>query len=200
MCNILCIRAYKTIGFDISIALCDFIPWTSAIIDRSIAYLAKQSLAIPFWGHHDADDFTDDLLPETAKYLKKQLFEDSKLVWSEHWLSCAKNEWVSFLFPTLEHFDCILTSSIPVDFWTIQAITGHGCFGSYLKEYRRRVQDRCLCESAVESPLHVFTECSRYKSIGSVRRPLSWTHLDDSHLRYMRAVVVDLWEIEQTVA
>ena len=55
---------------------------------------------------------------------------------------------------------------IQMDFYTTQAMTGHGSFGKYLKEIRKRDSDECWygC-GTIDSPEHTIFQCARFEAI-----------------------------------
>ena len=48
-----------------------------------------------------------------------------------------------------------------------RGLSGHGCFGNYLKRMNRKEEETCRCGAPSETPAHIFIEYIRY----SERRP-----------------------------
>ena len=83
------------------------------------------------------------------------------------------------------------------DFYLSQGLSGHGCYGSYLRKMNnRRNNEECRCDEAAESPEHIFTECPRH----SEDRPQELIDNDANTRMYLRKTVMKLWkeEIEET--
>lgn len=74
-------------------------------------------------------------------------------------LSGKSAEWTHQLLPNLIPYIDNLPSH---DFFLSQALSGHGCFASFLHTRRRKLDPRCSCGER-QSPLHVFCECPRFK-------------------------------------
>lgn len=57
---------------------------------------------------------------------------------------------------------------VEVDHFLTQAITGHGCFGTYLKRMGKRDSDRCVYCQEQDTPAHTLFECGRWREFRDV--------------------------------
>ena len=62
------------------------------------------------------------------------------------------------MFPTI---NARLRTEFVPNFWSTQALSGHGVFKTYLKKRARATTDECPCGFDAETPEHVFLECLR---------------------------------------
>lgn len=84
-------------------------------------------------------------------------------LWQERWATpTGKAEWTKRLLLNVERW---LESggSGRVTFHLTQALTGHGCFGSYFFRIRRAATPHChWCPSEVDDPYHTLFKCEKY--------------------------------------
>ena len=193
--NIIVTRAYRDVNGGVARIVAGSPPLAAKISERSIKWLHVHGFEIKDWAHLTKPTLNPDgglsiaNQPISEGELYKKWSEDSIQKWSAEWAENKCGEWTHQLFPTI--VARIKTHLIP-DFWSTQAITGHGVFKSYLRKRARTPTDRCPCGYDSESPQHVFQECLRFTS----GRPPDWSSTDFYHLTYMRAVVKKLWYIE----
>lgn len=81
------------------------------------------------------------------------------LRWQTMWDASTKGEWTRTLIPDIARWiEHGLTS---VSFNMAQALTGHGCFQSYLWTKKRALSPTCVhCAAAVDTAEHTLFECS----------------------------------------
>ena len=83
--------------------------------------------------------------------------------------------------------------AVETDFFLSQALSGIGCFGTFLHLIKKADSPLCPCgNGAVESPMHVFVECRRFAK----DRPEELDISKPSTCLYMRKVVQKLWVLE----
>ncbi|BFF92820.1 uncharacterized protein DMAD_10794 [Drosophila madeirensis] len=82
--------------------------------------------------------------------------------WQTQWDGSTKGRWTYSLIPKLK--DWLERKHGQVDFYLTQALSGHGCFRSYLKRFGHETEDWCpACGSGiVEDAQHVLFECHRF--------------------------------------
>jgi len=169
-------------------------PLALQIVERSVVWLLRKGRAVPDWGHLDPVEDSDEGLthnnhPITPLEVKKLWKANTLRKWEEEWAECEHSAWTHTLFPTIKSR---LETGLRPDFWTSQAITGHGVFRAYLKSRGRTDDDACPCGYGTESAEHALMECPRFTE----GRPPDWTRVTPDHLQYMRRVVVRLWKKE----
>lgn len=80
--------------------------------------------------------------------------------WQEKWDSSSKARWTHFLIPDIEVW--INQCHGEVDYYVIQALSGHGCFNKYLHKFRRSETAVCLYCSEEDDAKHTLFICSRW--------------------------------------
>lgn len=182
-CDLIRIRAYRTASADGSMVIANSPPLDLLVLRRSILYELKQNRVPRHWGPFTPVDNVND--PQPAQWETAILDE-----WNYRWQQSQVSEWTHQLFPTIPDRQ---KTPVRADFWLTQALTGHGCFGSYLKKFRRRQSEACRCGFPLESPEHVFRSCPLYEN----KRPLHWIPpLGESHMQYLTNTVLELWQSE----
>jgi len=162
--NIIICRGYRDISGGSAGLIAAEAPLALRLVERSVAWLLRKGRPVPHWGHLDPIEDSDDGLshrnqPVTLWEAKQLLKISTMEKWEEEWAEYQHSRWTRSLFPTIK--SCTETELVP-DFWSTQAITGHGVFKAYLKERRRVDEDTCPCGFDVESAGHVLTECLRF--------------------------------------
>ena len=70
---------------------------------------------------------------------------------------------------------------LPQNFYLAQALSGKGCFGSYLSKIGKRSHSECRCGEEEETPAHIFEDCRLYtkmRDLGySIKRMKSRFHI-----------------------
>ena len=192
--NIIICRGYRDISGGSAGLIAAEAPLALRLVERSVAWLLRKGRPVPHWGHLDPIEDSDDglfhrnqavSLREAKRLLKTNTMEK----WEEEWAEYQYSGWTLSLFPTIK--SRIETGLVP-DFWTTQAITGHGVFKAYLKDRGRVDDNACPCGFGAESAEHVLRECLRFTD----GRPLDWSQITPGHIQYMRRVVVELWKRE----
>jgi len=82
--------------------------------------------------------------------------------WQAAWDISSKDRWTHQLIPSIEPW--LNRKHGQVDFYLTQALSGHGCFRSFLKRFGHDTEDGCPeCGSGiVEDAQHVLFECRRF--------------------------------------
>lgn len=80
--------------------------------------------------------------------------------WQERWRNDPKGQWTRELIPDIRPW--VLRRHGQVDFHLTQALSGHGCFGSYLVRFRRRRSPVCFFCDEEDTPSHTIFICCRW--------------------------------------
>ncbi|KAH8303697.1 hypothetical protein KR059_009494, partial [Drosophila kikkawai] len=82
--------------------------------------------------------------------------------WQDRWDRSTKGRWTHRLIPDIKSW--ISRKHGEVDFYLTQALSGHGCFRSYLKRFGHDTEDHCPeCGTGVEENAHhVLFDCHRF--------------------------------------
>ena len=79
--------------------------------------------------------------PTTMSECKQAWSAATLAAWEEQWAENKNSPWTHQLFPTVSSR---LSLELRPNFFTTQAMTGHGAFAGYLYKRKRRTSDRCL--------------------------------------------------------
>ena len=174
-------RLYRTVSYLPATVICDWVPMKYTISARAIKYSIKKKVGL----HGDTllkpvpvtddEDIWSLLAPQALKR------------WEDEYKNCGKGEWTRRLIerPGLAEFEPC--------FWLNQALSGHGSFGSYLANMKRRESASCACGFKEESPEHVFMYCPLFME----GRPNALCVEDMNTLNYLKNTVKKLWNNER---
>jgi len=110
-----------------------------------------------------------------------------KKTWQDLYIK-RSNPWCQKLMPTPEKHIATETN-----FYLSQALSGIGCFGNFRHLIKKLDSPLCPCGTrAVESPMHLFTECTRFGQGRPVEKDIS----KPSSCLYLEKVVKELWILE----
>lgn len=142
------IRAYKTVSGEAAAFLAGSPPLDLVAQERAKLWETRK------------EDLTADEKDERTREIRAGTIA----AWPERWsLPSGKAEWTKQLLPNINRW---LESgeSGRLTFHLTQALTGHGCFGSYLCKIRRVATPHCRwCPSAVDDPRHTIFQCKKYE-------------------------------------
>lgn len=139
----------------------------AGVVGNEIAdELAKQAAII--------GDVVD--IPITTQFIKMQLSERSKDKWNQMWneqgRETAAYQWVKNVK--------IIPPSFPANYYTTQAISGHGRFPFYFKKFKISDNITCRCGLPAESFNHYLTTCKITKKERDELSKLIKTSLPES--------------------
>lgn len=81
--------------------------------------------------------------------------------WQQEWDQATKGRWTYRLIKDVEKWSTRGFGN--TDFHLTQMITGHGCFGSYLYKYKKRLSPEGVdCKAVVDSAEHMIFVCDRW--------------------------------------
>jgi len=149
------IRAYRTVSTDASMVLASSLPGDILAIER--ARIRRR---------------LDEAEP-TARFqtIRKEERTVSIQTWQERWESSTKGRWTFRLLPNVERW--INRPGARSTFHMSQALSGHGCFRSYLHRMKRAEDSVCLyCLALDETAEHTIFYCPHWSGKREVMRPL----------------------------
>ncbi|KAE9525639.1 hypothetical protein AGLY_014166 [Aphis glycines] len=80
--------------------------------------------------------------------------------WSWRWLRSNKAPWTHLVIPNLDRWVNRTTPRVPLTYHMTQALTGHGCFQSYLYRMGRTPSPRCVhCPCESDTTEHTLLHC-----------------------------------------
>jgi len=81
--------------------------------------------------------------------------------WQKEWDQAKKGRWTHRLIQDVEKWSTRGFGNI--DYHLTQMIIGHGCFGSYLYKYKKRLSPECVdCKAVEDSAEHTIFVCDRW--------------------------------------
>lgn len=82
--------------------------------------------------------------------------------WQGEWENADKGRWTHRLIPDLKKW-CSRRHG-EVTFHVTQVLTGHGCFGSYLRRFHLQESEACAqCGASCDDAEHAFFECDAWE-------------------------------------
>ena len=184
MC-ICCGRLYRTVGYYPATVIAGYPPLALTLTADTIRRARKKNYTIVDKEHSlpvQAEDNEEQQFSKAA--LKKKVLG----LWNDRYITANAGQWTRSLIPTVD------TAVPEPDFWSAQALSGHGCFRAYLYKFKRVDSPLCECGTP-ETPRHVFQECPQFEE----GRP-AVLDLSDGSVNYMRSVVKRLWDLERARA
>lgn len=103
--------------------------------------------------------------PVTTHFIKSQLRQKMHQKWAESWTTNYQN---SKTYQWIRH-PKLIPPHFPANYYTSQAITGHGRLPDYLERFSKTTHHKCKCGGQAESIDHYLTMCPLTQS---ERRPL----------------------------
>lgn len=195
-------RLYKRTSLDAARVIANVPPLDITIQHRSIVWLCQHGrLPLPSVLvaaiERNATHHTQQHSP--IRGLKELLNDRTLRVWQERWETAEHGAWTRTLIPSVTNRAPL---RLDLDFWLSQALSGKGCFGSFLcNEVKLQPTAACnSCGYSLESPEHVLVECRAFADI----RPADVSTVRDLqvdnvvHLNFMRTAVRRLWDLEQS--
>lgn len=92
---------------------------------------------------------------EEKKKLKTELTDRWQEIWAQY------NGWTKTFITYLPAW---LKSNLEITHYSMQALTGHGVFGSYLHRIGKKQNPLCWFCSQIDNPEHTIFECPRFKN------------------------------------
>ena len=189
-CDRMITSAYRTVSGSAIGVIAASPPLDLLLIRRSIRWLQKQQLPVPYWHPFVeppaiADDPDDPAPPPPPPDWHGPIMDQ----WQQRWNESLTGRWTYSLFPDIASR---LRLKFVHTFFRTQGLTGHGVFGKYLETFKRRPTSFCSCGFAEETPAHVFLDCPLH----AISRPQQWNEISVEHVRYIGRTVNTLWMME----
>ena len=94
------------------------------------------------------------------KQAEKTTYDNWQHAWEN--IDKEKGKWTRILIPHVETW-CKREHG-EVNFYFTQFLSGHGCFGSYLKRFKIKDSDLCVFCGEKDTPEHTFFHCPKWKN------------------------------------
>jgi hypothetical protein len=135
------VSAYRTVSYDAVCVIAGMLPIRLVILEDCRCYESgNRALTKTDRSRHKAKSIQD---------------------WQEEWDGSVKGRWTHRLIPSVK--DWMERPHGEVNFHMTEFLSGHGGFRDYLHRIGRAQSPNCPhCVQAIESPEHVFFECSRF--------------------------------------
>ncbi|XP_046142530.1 uncharacterized protein LOC123988002 [Osmia bicornis bicornis] len=106
--------------------------------------------------------------------------------WQQNWEKSDKGRWTYRLIPEIKEW-CDWGPRL-LNFHLTQVLTGHGCFGTFLKKIGRQREAQCwFCPEREDSPEHFLFACSRWRSERAQLCSLLHTEFNKEHfVKFLR--------------
>lgn len=102
-----------------------------------------------------------DLCP--LSYIKRTIREETQRQWKQRYEDSETASTTKLFFPTTDEAHKVL-KKLELNPILVQALTGHGGFGSYLYRFKCKDRPDCDCDPDVEESIeHLIVECPRYE-------------------------------------
>lgn len=162
------IRAYRTVSIDTLCVLSGFPPWHLLAKERTRIYERYEKLP-------KSMELKEKNAIKTE--IKKEEYDNKMFEWQNEWNATIKGRWTYNIVPNIKEW---IQDGVPMlDYHTVQVLTGHGCFGSYLKKIGKEEQSSCwFCEELIDDPKHTIFVCPRWemyrRELEQRIYPISW--------------------------
>jgi len=201
--NINTCRLYKSVSHEAAAVIAGSPPLELRLIERAVLWRLKNMQPVAYWGHlpkfkhrvstpgNPAAGFIDEHgCFFTLKAVREHFRAATIATWQGEWNATRNGAWTRKLLPDVAKR---LENNFRSTFWTGQAISGHGCFGSYLLGRHRRETAACPCGHPEENAEHVLVTCPRFLE----ERPAEPLNpLLPHHREYMERTMRTLWQLE----
>jgi len=138
-------RAYRTVSADASLVLSSTIPADLLALECSRIRQRMEEV--------ERTSSSTDIRREERCI--------SIAAWQRRWDRSTKGRWTHSLLPDIERW---LAKAPPLTFHTTQALTGHGCFRSYLARMHRADDSMCLyCGAEDDTAEHTIFVCPHWE-------------------------------------
>uniref|UniRef100_A0A2S2P6S8 Retrovirus-related Pol polyprotein from type-1 retrotransposable element R1 2 n=1 Tax=Schizaphis graminum TaxID=13262 RepID=A0A2S2P6S8_SCHGA len=95
---------------------------------------------------------------DLAKSESRSCVEDR---WQNEWDTAENGRWTHRIIPTIKPW--LQRKHGKIGYHLTQALTGHGCFNSYLKRFNKREDSVCFyCQHPMDDAEHTIFQCDRW--------------------------------------
>ncbi|GLV47834.1 hypothetical protein CBL_20973 [Carabus blaptoides fortunei] len=92
-------------------------------------------------------------------HIREELKTSTRRSWNARWQEAETGRLTAAFIPSLDIRKTIETAVNQLSYQTVQLITGHGNFSSYLKRFAKKESSICECGYVDETAEHVLFEC-----------------------------------------
>ena len=113
--------------------------------------------------NQEVENWSPLIVPQTPIHYPKYLVDQITQIWQHRLDVCHTGAWT-------KHLISQVGTQSPISFWTTQALSCHGLFGSYLHMFHKRPTPKCaLYQTAIDTLSFALTECTGY-----ILQPKHW--------------------------
>lgn len=142
------IRAYRTVSDDAAFLLAGMPPVDLLAMERG--RIKARAAKPPVEG----------VRPTSKAAIRSAERKSTIRDWSWKWLRSNKAPWTHLVIPNLDRWVNRTTPRVPLTYHMTQALTGHGCFQSYLYRMGRTPSPRCVhCPCESDTAEHTLLHC-----------------------------------------
>jgi len=153
------IRAYRTVSDEAALVLASTVPADLLGAERT----RVQS-------RHNVEIAAGAPRPSKAS-VKREERTRTIVAWQRRWDASTKGSWTKRCIPSIERWIGRTVPLVPLTYHMSQALSGHGCFQSYLHKRSRAASPTCLqCLTDVDTAEHTLLECPYWSAF---RAPLT---------------------------
>lgn len=117
-------------------------------------------------------------------------------LWQENWQQTTKARWTRRLIPDIEKW--VKRKHGEIDYHLTQALTGHGCFGTYLCRIGKILNASCWYCGEEDTPSHTLFSCSYFDPLRMdvMKKILVWP--EESNLIEEMLESPEKWDVLHT--
>ncbi|XP_064214106.1 uncharacterized protein LOC135266775 [Tribolium castaneum] len=111
---------------------------------------------------------------------RKAVEDRTRRKWQAAWQNAQNGAWTRKLIPDIGPW--LDRKQGHTDFYLTQALTGHGCFGTYLHRIGKTADERCwFCGEDRDDPEHTLFLCERFdgERLEYMKKTLTWPNAEE---------------------
>lgn len=150
-------KSYRTVSTEVLCVITGKLSWDYTIKEMENVFKETNKLKKEEKMQPDGVTYTT----EKVKEIKEKEYKKSIQKWQQEWTQLTKGRWTYSIIPSIE--DWYRDGTPPLDYHTVQAVTGHGCFGSYLHKIGKEGTANCwFCDNMNDDVEHTLFQCPRW--------------------------------------
>lgn len=167
--------AYSTVSAKALDVLTGTIPIELEVARRKILYYNKEGKKITDRPEEKKLDPTCwamyNKIPKNKEIKNSELHKIIMVMWQEEWDTAKQGRWTHEWIPNIEKW--INRRHGALTYHVTQALTGHGCFGTFVHKIGKEATPICwLCAKDPDDPEHTLFKCIGTKSIKMIHLPM----------------------------
>lgn len=150
-------RAYRTVSTEVLCVITGKIPWD--YIAKEAEKVFKKLKEIK----EKSNKQTNEEVPtkEEKQKVKENERRETMIKWQLEWTSQTKGRWTYRVIPNIEVW--YQDGPPPLEYHTVQVLTGHGCFATYLHKIGKENSENCwFCDDPKDDVMHTLFQCPRW--------------------------------------